>query len=195
MRTVVVRCVLAAALLAGGLAEGRTEAEQLTPDGLAGLQRLLDRARHGALGDDVVDAAYSFSFKGLSSEGAVRFEVRLRNGARPGFLLLDPPRFVPGAVPRYFVVFPDDDIAPSHVARLDAVLDEIFTANPWAPPPPTTSAPAGMPPPPTPPGPSAPIPVPPWRMLAASWFLAATMLLAVVLLAAMQPREDRERLG
>jgi hypothetical protein len=96
----------------------------LTPEGFTNLERLVERARQGDLGDDVNDAAFYFSFKGLTSEGAVRFEIVRKDGARAAVTLLRPPVPRMEATPHYFVLFPDDDVPASRVERLGVVLDD-----------------------------------------------------------------------
>jgi len=108
------------------------EAAQLTPDGLSNLQRLVEHVRHGALGVDVEGAHFRPSYQGLSSDGAVRFEVVHKGGGRSGFILLRPPLPGTATVPRYFLLLPDDGVAPEQVAQLAAVLDTVFTTNPWS---------------------------------------------------------------
>ncbi len=102
----------------------------LTPEGFTKLEQLIERARQGDLGAGVKGASFHFSFKGLTSEGAVRVELVREDGERVGVALLRPPRPRQES-PRHFELFPDDTVTASEIVGLSAVLDELFVSDPW----------------------------------------------------------------
>lgn len=124
--------IIAMAFASAAHAAPGEEAKQVTPDGLNGLQQLVQRIQKGALGDDIADASFTFSFQGLGSDGAVRLDLIGRDGSRTGLFLLRPPKDWQGVPPRQFILFPDSNLGTARQARLVPLLDEVFPANPWA---------------------------------------------------------------
>jgi hypothetical protein len=116
--------------LEGVLAQTGRETSQMTPDGVVGVQRLVERLKQGALGpaDEITSR---FSFKGLSSTGAVRIERAVAGEVR-GFLLLQPPTGV-RAEARFFKILPDDTVQGEETLRLASLIDEVFPNDPWTP--------------------------------------------------------------
>jgi hypothetical protein len=112
---------------------GASPETQLTSEGLSALHALVEKVQTGALGPQARDARFEFVFKGLTSDGALRFTFEREGSPTVGFMLLRPPTFGPTATPRYFALLPDDGVAASDTRALTTLLDQVFNSNPWRP--------------------------------------------------------------
>jgi hypothetical protein len=96
----------------------------LTQESEAVFKTVLTAAQTGKLGPGVKNANITI----LGEK--VRIELVLTTGKK-GFVLTHPPAEGASQPPRFFTLAPDADAVRADAARLIAILDEVFTSDPW----------------------------------------------------------------